>query len=206
MCCIYAAVHWQMHCICSCTLTNVLYLQLYIDIRVGHAAVHWQMCCLCSCTLTNVLYMCCTLTNAFQGIRGLHMWRVFFIPPHGQPHAIFRGLIYFWKVYGIMQGAYQAEASPHKTDCAAHNSILMHTSCCWLLLYSAILCSRADSLHSHVIIHGWIDLYSVFLNIRWSGVLTVLAWLVPHETAAIAAHSVYTMQPCTMSLHAKPHM
>ena len=32
-------------------------------------------------------------------------------------------------------------------------------------------------------------------------VLTVLAWLVPHETAAISAHSVYTIQPCTMSRH-----
>ena len=27
----------------------------------------------------------------------------------------------------------------------------------------------------------------------------------PHETAAISARSVYTIQPCTMSLHAKPH-
>ena len=47
--------------------------------------------------------------------------------------------------------------------------------------------------------------YSAFLNIHRSGVLTALAWLVPHETAAISARSVYTMQPCTMSLHAKPH-
>ena len=30
-----------------------------------------------------------------------------------------------------------------------------------------------------------------------------LAW--PHETAAISASSVYTIQPCTVSLHAKPH-
>ena len=30
--------------------------------------------------------------------------------------------------------------------------------------------------------------------------------LVPHETAAVLAHSVYTIQPCTMSLHAKPCM
>ena len=44
-----------------------------------------------------------------------------------------------------------------------------------------------------------------FLNIHRSGVLTTLAWLVPQETAAISARSVYTIQPCTMSLHAKPH-
>ena len=35
-----------------------------------------------------------------------------------------------------------------------------------------------------------------------SGVLTTLAWLVPHETAVVSARSVYTPQPRTMSLHA----
>ena len=43
------------------------------------------------------------------------------------------------------------------------------------------------------------------MNIHRSGVVTELAWLVPHETAAISVRSVYTIQPCTMSLHAKPH-
>ena len=78
--------------------------------------------------------------------------------------------------------------------------------CCWSLLQSASLRSQADSLHSHVILHEWIAFYSTFLTIHWSGVLTVLAWLVPHDTATISACSVYTIQPCTMSLHAKPHM
>ena len=27
----------------------------------------------------------------------------------------------------------------------------------------------------------------------------------PHESAAVSARSVYTIQPCTVSLHAKPH-
>ena len=40
------------------------------------------------------------------------------------------------------------------------------------------------------------------MNIHQSGLLTALAWLVPHETAAVSARSVYTIQPCTMSLHA----
>ena len=75
----------------------------------------------------------------------------------------------------------------------------------WLLLYSAILRSRADSLRLHVILHEWISFYSAFLNIHLSGVITVLAWLVPHETVAVSARSVYTIQPCTMSLRAKPH-
>ena len=43
------------------------------------------------------------------------------------------------------------------------------------------------------------------LNVHRSGVLTALAWLVPHEAAAVSARSVYTIQPCTISLHAKPH-
>ena len=72
----------------------------------------------------------------------------------------------------------------------------------WSLLYSAILSSRADSLRSHVILHEWITFYSAFLNIHRSGVLTEL---LPQESAAISAHSVYTVQPCTVSLHAKPH-
>ena len=45
----------------------------------------------------------------------------------------------------------------------------------------------------------------VVFNIHLSGVLTALVWLVPHETAAVSARSVYTIQPCSMSLLAKPH-
>ena len=51
-------------------------------------------------------------------------------------------------------------------------------------LYSAVLHSWADSLHSHVILHGWC-----------------------HVKLLLSQHvlsSVYTIQPCTMSLHAKP--
>ena len=78
----------------------------------------------------------------------------------------------------------------------------------WSLLYSTVLRSRADSLRLHVILCEWIAFYSAFLNIHRSGVLTALAWLVPQESAAresVSAHSVYTIQPCTVSLHAKPH-
>ena len=69
----------------------------------------------------------------------------------------------------------------------------------WLLLYSAILRSRADSLRSHVILHEWLAFYSAFLNIHRSGVLTALAWLVPHETAAVLAQVLctpYNHVPC----------
>ena len=78
------------------------------------------------------------------------------------------------------------------------------SSTCWSLLYSAVLRSGADSLLSHVILQEWLDFYSAFLNIHRSGVLTVLTWLLPRKTAAVWARSVYTIQPRTMSLHAKP--
>ena len=73
-------------------------------------------------------------------------------------------------------------------------------------LYSAILCSWADSLHLHVILHAWLAFYSTFLNSHQNGVLTALTWLVLRETAAVSARSVYTIQPCTVSIPAKPHM
>ena len=69
----------------------------------------------------------------------------------------------------------------------------------WLLLYSAILRSRADSLRSHVILHEWLAFYSALLNIHQSGVLTMLAWLVPYETAAVSAQVLcmpYNHAPC----------
>ena len=71
--------------------------------------------------------------------------------------------------------------------------------------YIALFSALEQTLRSHEILHEWIAFYSAFFNIHRSGVLTALAWLVPQETAAISARSVYTIQPCTMSLHAKPH-
>ena len=44
------------------------------------------------------------------------------------------------------------------------------------------------------------------LTVHRSSVLTALTWLVPRETAAVSAHSVYSVQPCNMSLLAKPHI
>ena len=69
----------------------------------------------------------------------------------------------------------------------------------WSLLYSAVLRSWPDSLHSHVILYDWLAFYSTFLNIHQSGVLIALAWLVPHETAAISAQILctpYNHAPC----------
>ena len=88
-----------------------------------------------------------------------------------------------------------------QNDSAACLTVACITSCCcWSLLYSAILRFRADSLRSHVILHEWLAFYSAFLNIHRSGVLTALAWLVPHETVAVSAQVLCT--PCN---HAPCH-
>ena len=88
--------------------------------------------------------------------------------------------------------------------------------------YIALFSALEQSLRSHVILHVILHIARFLLllllllllclfvcclfvfNIHRSGVLTALVWLVPRETAAISARSVYTTQPCTVSLHAKP--
>ena len=60
-------------------------------------------------------------------------------------------------------------------------------------LYSDILRSRADSLCSHVILHEW----QAFLNIHWSGVLTALTWLVPHEPAVFMQSHIRKVHACS---------
>jgi len=74
--------------------------------------------------------------------------------------------------------------------------------CIYIVLFSALEQTRCARMWFYMSEYLFIVR---FLNIHWSGVLTALVWLVPQETAAISAHSVDTMQPCTMSLHAKPH-
>ena len=71
---------------------------------------------------------------------------------------------------------------------------------CWSLLYSAILHSQADSLCSHMILHEWLAFQTTTKVVhlqRWHG------WC--HMKLLHLACSVYSIQPCTVSLHAKPH-
>ena len=51
-----------------------------------------------------------------------------------------------------------------------------------------------------MVLHEWLAFYSAFLNIHRSGVHTALAWLVPHETAAVSAQVL-----CTPYNHASCH-
>ena len=62
-------------------------------------------------------------------------------------------------------------------------SALEQTHCARLWFYS---------LRSLVILHKWLAFYSAFLNIHRSGVLTALAWLMPHETAAVSTQVLWT--------------
>ena len=86
----------------------------------------------------------------------------------------------------------------------AHSAKSLTHLHCWVI-WDCWSLSILHSLCSHVILHEWLTFYSAFLNIHRNGVLTALTWLVPHETAAISACSVYTIQPQTLSLHAKSH-
>ena len=50
-----------------------------------------------------------------------------------------------------------------------------------------------------MVLHECLAFYRTFLNIHCSGVLTALAWLVPHETAAVLAQVLctpYNHAPC----------
>ena len=63
--------------------------------------------------------------------------------------------------------------------------------------------SRADSLHSHVIRHEWIAFYSTFFEYppKWCTYSTGMAGAT-RNCCRLGASSVYTIQPCTISLHA----
>ena len=59
----------------------------------------------------------------------------------------------------------------------------------YIALFSGLL-SRLTALAGG---STWVTSFiACFLNIHWSGVLTALAWLVPHETAAVSAQVLYT--------------
>ena len=67
-------------------------------------------------------------------------------------------------------------------------------------LYSAILCSLEQTHCARMWFYmsDWLFI-ARFLNIDRSGVLTALAWLVPHETAAVSAQVLctpYNHAPC----------
>ena len=89
----------------------------------------------------------------------------------------------------------------------------------WLMItywYSAILRSLEQTHCARLVfLHEWQAFYSAFFvvvfcfvfNIHRSGLLTHGAGMAgaTWNCSHLGASSVYTIQPCTMSLHAKPH-
>ena len=71
----------------------------------------------------------------------------------------------------------------------------------WLITYIALLSALLSRLTALACGSTWVTsfLQRIFLNIHRSGVLTALAWLVPHETAAVSAQDLctpYNHAPC----------
>ena len=76
----------------------------------------------------------------------------------------------------------------------------------WSLIKCYSPLSWADSLCSHVVLHEWLAFYGEFFDIHQSGVSYSVGMAgATGNCSCLGAFSVYTMQPCTMSLHAKPH-
>ena len=69
--------------------------------------------------------------------------------------------------------------------------------------------SWAGSLRSHVILHEWIAFYSAFFEYppKWCTYSAGMAGATRNccQRESVSARSVYTIQTCTVSLHAKPH-
>ena len=73
-----------------------------------------------------------------------------------------------------------------------------------------MLSSRISTLMLHVILNEWLLIWFWFFFTAPFWISTemmylqrclVVTWLVPRETAAASARSVYTIQPCTVSRH-----
>ena len=77
--------------------------------------------------------------------------------------------------------------------------------CVCVCVYSP-LSSRLNALLSHVIQPKCVTSiftasFLTFTEVVYLQRCLVVTWLVPHETVAFSAYSVYTIQLCTMSRH-----
>ena len=107
-----------------------------------------------------------------------------------------------WAAMRVILMFHNCEGQSHKTVSTDQIGLL-------LLLIAFILCyspplSRLTAILSHVILSDSSFLLRI-LNIHRSGALhlqhcLVVTWLVPRETAAASARSVYTIQHCTVLL------
>ena len=94
-------------------------------------------------------------------------------------------------------------SSQHITENKSAVSLIDWLMIAYIALFSALFSRLTALACGSTWVTSFVVLFFILWNIHWSGVLTALAWLVPHETAAVSAQVLCT--PCTMSLHAMPH-
>ena len=100
--------------------------------------------------------------------------------------------------------------SPGRSPRLSHSSWTMAVVLIEGCLYNAILRSWADSLHSHVILQEWLAFYNAFFESlpKWctySAGMDSAIWNCS-RLGASSVYTVYTIQPCTVSLHVKSHI
>ena len=87
-------------------------------------------------------------------------------------------------------------------DIVVYCTVLVSELIDWLMIiYIALFSALLSRLTALACGSAWVTSFIArFLNIHRSGVLTALAWLVPHETAAVSAQVL-----CTPYNHARCH-
>ena len=99
--------------------------------------------------------------------------------------------------------------SPHL--CRLLLSLSLCTVCTWWLVYfdfyTALFSALEQTRCACMWFYEWLAFYSAFLNMHRSGVPTGAGMAgATWNCCCLSASSVYTIQPCTVSLHAKPHV
>ena len=116
-----------------------------------------------------------------------------------EPTEMAQIILFFYPVYPLHFLSCLTMTALASVDCIGislvHYVVVVH--CLYIVLFSAL-----DKITVLACDSTWVNIfYNMFLNIHQSGILTVLTWLVPHETAAVSAHSVilctpYNHAPC----------
>ena len=92
--------------------------------------------------------------------------------------------------------------SPHPNEISLYKWVRTHFESLDALFCIPFWMSDC-TFSQHVLEYHWSGLLTARfgISLKWStySALLVVTWLVPHETAAVSARSVYTTQPCTVS-------
>ena len=89
---------------------------------------------------------------------------------------------------------------PHLISSFLFSPVFRHVFDWLMIAYIALFSALLSRLTALACGSTWVTSFIArFLNSHWSGVLTALAWLVPHETAAVSAKVLctpYNHAPC----------